>query len=552
MKLLEDNPRPAGEKSASETPEQEQTHQTLESQMAQLAREVMDRKEQQKILLERQKERQPSGTSMALRTGETKNAGEVFGTRHGETLFQVEDGRNRENAGGTQPEALAEPGKVITPLELELAKAAAQNGDMLPQEMWERDGKAREIEKYIRKIMGPVAPEPLGYSQKRLLKTVETAGAAGTVKIVGLAGDTLKRPDHLEHQSPPVGGFPEKIQATFDKIGAQTALGYQEVTEKQLLKTVESQTERIDLELARDGAGSVDISNQEPSRRIEHEQEIKQYLDKINEQNVRRYRELSEKSIERPTGPVKKMPDMERMRREAKLALTDPEKMISGFYLSQSSREEPGDEKDRERQRLEVILRQADDTTRYIYEQIWNYGEGNGVGQAASSVRPVTPIQLVTDINRVMEEKQSRMLLTNREYGAEPGTASFVMGAVADRAAMLQQPGNTAKGGETLEVPAASMIYKQTPPPVNEELLEQLVQKQEVQVKKEVTTSVSESVIRQQAEVVKQAETMKNHSAQELQELIEKGITRQMGTISEKVYHRLEKRLEYERARRGR
>ena len=174
------------------------------------------------------------------------------------------------------------------------------------------------------------------------------------------------------------------------------------------------------------------------------------------------------------------------------------------------------------------------------------------MGQAASSVRPVTPIQLVTDINRVMEEKQSRMLLTNREYGAEPGTASFVMGAVADRAAMLQQPGNTAKGGETLEVPAASMIYKQTPPPVNEELLEQLVQKQEVQVKKEVTTSVSESVIRQQAEVVKQAETMKNHSAQELQELIEKGITRQMGTISEKVYHRLEKRLEYERARRGR
>lgn len=441
---------------------------------------------------------------------------------------------------------------MVTPLELELAKAAAQNEDMFPQEMWERDGKAREIEKYIRKIMGPAVPEPLGYSQKQLLKTVETAGAAGTVKIVGLAGDTLKRPDHLEHQSPPVGGIPEKIQATFDKIGAQTALGYQEVTEKQLLKTVESQTERIDLKLARDGAGSVDISNQEPSRTIEHEQEIKQYLDKINEQNVRRYRELSEKSIKRPTGPVKKMPDMERMRREAKLALTDPEKMISGFYLSQSSREEPGDEKDRERQRLEVILRQADDTTRYIYEQIWNYGEGNGAGQAASSVRPVTPIQLVTDINRVMEEKQSRMLLTNREYGEEPEASAFVMGAVADRAAMMQLPGNTAKGGETLEVPAASMIYKQTPPPVNEELLEQLVQKQEVQVKKEVTTSVSESVIRQQAEVVKQAETMKNHSAQELQELIEKGITRQMGTISEKVYHRLEKRLEHERARRGR
>ena len=552
MKLLEDNPRLAGEKSASETPEQKQAHQTLESQMAQLAREVMNRKEQQKILLERQTEKQPSGTSMASRTGETKNAGEVFGTRHGETLFQVEDGRNRENEGGTQPEALAEPGKMVTPLELELAKAAAQNEDMFPQEMWERDGKAREIEKYIRKIMGPAAPEPLGYSQKRLLKTVETAGAAGTVKIVGLAGDTLKRPDHLEHQSPPVGGIPKKIPAPFDKIGEQTGAGYQEVTEKQLLKTVESQTERIDLEFARDGAGSVYISSQEPSRTIEHEQEIKQYLDKINEQNVRRYRELSEKSIERPTGPVKKMPDMERMRREAKLALTDPEKMISGFYLSQSSREEPGDEKDRERQRLEVILRQADDTTRYIYEQIWNYGEGNGAGQAASSVRPVTPIQLVTDINRVMEEKQSRMLLTDREYGAEPGTAAFVMGAVADRAAMLQPPGNTAKGGETLEVPAASMIYKQMPPPVNEELLEQLVQKQEVQVKKEVTTSISESVIRQQAEVVKQAETMKNHSAQELQELIEKGITRQMGTISEKVYHRLEKRLEHERARRGR
>lgn len=96
------------------------------------------------------------------------------------------------------------------------------------------------------------------------------------------------------------------------------------------------------------------------------------------------------------------------------------------------------------------------------------------------------------------------------------------------------------------------MIYKQTPPPVNEELLEQLVQKQEVQVRKEVTTSISESVIRQQVEVVKQAETMENHSTQELQELTEKRITRQMGTTSEKAYHRLEKRLEHERVRRGR
>lgn len=549
MKLLEENPKPAGEKSTSETPEHEQVHQTLESQMAQLAREVMNRKEQQKILLERQKEKQPSETSMTLRTGETKNVKEVFGARHGETPLQVEDGRNRETAGRKQPETLAEPGEKVAPLELELAKGAAQFGDMFPQEMWERDEKTSEIERYIRKIMGTAAPEPRGHSQKQLLKTVETAG---TAKIVGVAGDMLKRTDLFEHKSHPESGIPEKIQVPFNEIGEQTASRYQEVTEKQLLKTVDSQTERIDLELARDGAGNVDISNQEPSRAIEHEQIIKQYLDKINEQNVQRYRELSKRTIESPVEPVKKMPDMERMRREAKLTLTDPAKMISGLNLSQPSKKETGDEKDRERQRLEVILRQADDTTRYIYEQIWNYGEGNGVGQAASSVRPVTPIQMVTDINRVMEEKQSRMLLTNREYGAEPETSAFVMGAVAERAAMMQPPGNTAKVGEILEVPAASMIYKQTPSPVNEEILEQLVQKQEVQVKKEVTTSVSESVIRQQAEVVKQTETMKNHSAQELQELIEKGITRQMGTISEKVYHRLEKRLEHERARRGR
>lgn len=486
MKLLEDNPRPAGEKSTSETSEHEQAHQTLESQMAQLAREVMDRKEQQKILLEWQKEKQPSETSTALRTGETKNAGEVFETRHGEILFQVEDGRNRETEGRTHPETLAEPGEKVTPLELELAKGAVQPGDMFPQEMWEKDEKTSEIERYIRKIMGPAALAHGGYSQKKLLKTVD------------------------------------------------------------------SQMERIDLELARDGAGNMDISNQETPQTIEHEQEIKQYLDKINEQNVQRYRELSKKSIEGPTGPVKKIPDIERMRREAKLALTNPAKMMAGLNLSQAFQEDPVDEKDREWQRLEVILRQADDTTRYIYEQIWNYGEGNGVGQGVSSVRPMTPIQLVTDINRVMEEKQSRMLLTNREYGTEPERTAFTVGTMADRPTTMQAPVNMAKGGETVTVPAASMIYKQIPPPVSEEQLEQMVKKQEVQVKKEITSSVSESVIRQQTEVVKQAETMKNHSAQELQELIEKGITRQMGTISEKVYHRLEKRLEHERARRGR
>lgn len=152
---------------------------------------------------------------------------------------------------------------------------------------------------------------------------------------------------------------------------------------------------------------------------------------------MRRYRELSEKSIKKPIGPVKEMPDMERMRREAKPALADPEKMISGSYLSQSPREGPEDEKDRERQCLEVILRQADGTTRYTYKQIWNYGEGNGAGQMASSVKPVTPTQLVTDIDRVMEEKQGRMFLVNREYGEEPEASASVMGAVADRTAMM-------------------------------------------------------------------------------------------------------------------
>ena len=71
-------------------------------------------------------------------------------------------------------------------------------------------------------------------------------------------------------------------------------------------------------------------------------------------------------------------------------------------------------------------------------------------------------------------------------------------------------------------------------------------------MRKEIKSSIAGTSVNQQKEAVKQTELMKNRSVKELQALIEKGISKQMGTISEIVYHRLEKKMERELARRGR
>lgn len=332
------------------------------------------------------------------------------------------------------------------------------------------------------------------------------------------------------------------------------------------------------------------------SKPSEKYKEIKAYLDEVNKQNMMKYQEISEKQILPVLEETRRTPDMKKIRELSKLALADPVKMMEHLKklpdtpatgIEPFNTLPPVSKEEREkRQQLEVILRQADDTTRYIVEQIWNYRADGEAGRLPSKARPASQIQLVSDLNRIVEENQREVTLINRE-NAESVVKSMAAGihSVSDQLVTRWDrkeegvPGREDTPGR--EVP---IVYRQRAEQITEELLEKLLGKQEIHIKQSgksltgaftpgrsvpgvsgsdrssssifnsmsVSFPSGESFTIPQTGGIKQTEVIKNRTAKELQELIEKGITKQMGMISDKVYQKLEKKLESEMTRRGR
>ena len=582
--------------------------------LALLEKETIERERQQELLVKERKVQQPTETSQTEQTMESRDAGDGFPVPEKNIAFRNDSDSGMDSIGRMWPEAETPSHKNIASVEMELVRNRSEPGGISRREDVRAVDSFKQIGLYLDKIRKQEESNQQWFTGSELLKSIETirttvktkysrnafetAGinrpvlseAGGSREIIktyldqvheqtvsnqqelteiqrlkqtdlvqntakaepvparGLAGTA----EHSLQEQLPAGVNGKEIRTYLDTISEQTASRYQEFAKMQLLKVTEPLETEVELELVRDSLEAVDIPRQETPGSSGSGQEIKQYLDKINEQNILKYRELSEKQLWKAAEPIKKVPDMTRMRRESRQVLLDPAGMLERFRNFPSDRKEEEEENPEARQQLEVILKHADDTTRYIYEQIWNYNQAGTPAQGSSPVRPAAPIQLVTDISRIMEERQEQMLLTNRETQTGTEILSPLLGKTENQFRTSAQNGNAAEAREPRPVSTASIVHKQPSAPITGELLEQLVRKQEIHVREELKTSVTESVANQQKEAVKQTEVMKKHSSRELQALIEKGISKQMGAISEKVYHRLEKKMEGELARRGR
>ena len=96
------------------------------------------------------------------------------------------------------------------------------------------------------------------------------------------------------------------------------------------------------------------------------------------------------------------------------------------------------------------------------------------------------------------------------------------------------------------------IVHKQVPPDVTEELLEQLEQQR---TQRTVRTESSEEITRQnirQTDVTQVERQVVTQTTEDITELVNRTLARQMRTISDQVYRQMEKRLQTERSRRGR
>ena len=105
---------------------------------------------------------------------------------------------------------------------------------------------------------------------------------------------------------------------------------------------------------------------------------------------------------------------------------------------------------------------------------------------------------------------------------------------------------------ETAPPPAVKIVHKQAAPDVTEELLEQL---EEQRTRSTVHTDTHEEVTHRQSHQVDVNQMERKVVAQtteDITELVNRTLARQMRTISDQVYRQMEKRLQAERSRRGR
>ena len=103
-----------------------------------------------------------------------------------------------------------------------------------------------------------------------------------------------------------------------------------------------------------------------------------------------------------------------------------------------------------------------------------------------------------------------------------------------------------------VEAQPVSIVHKTVEQGLDEEMIEEMVKKHQVVTKQQdtVTKTVTEQhVTNEQIQHVVEERMVQN--IQDINEEMKKNLQRQMGEISEQVYHRLEKRLQSERRRRG-
>lgn len=270
---------------------------------------------------------------------------------------------------------------------------------------------------------------------------------------------------------------------------------------------------------------------------------IEQELSRINRENINnqyKYMQMMEgirESLEHPR--ERKSPAQ--MRRESLMGLEHPTEMLEQLRAEGEKQQEAKQEK------LSQVMKLLPEQTRAVYETIREYLEA-----PMELRREMTGVSddmgmLIRDIHQAeLVQKQSQLIHTQQEQLHEQTRE------VIDR-----------WNEHTPEQPQKKQVYEQRHTDVTlvHRSQEQQVDEELIQQMMEQNRTLS-NTIRTQNETItnydKTERTYHNINTQQVisqeenvTELVRQGVQRELGALSEKIYHKLEKRLESEKRRRG-
>lgn len=283
--------------------------------------------------------------------------------------------------------------------------------------------------------------------------------------------------------------------------------------------------------------------------RIEREEEIRRQLERINRQNIER--------VERLSKYTDRMKESERLRIDRETTKAAPLKISAGQEQVTSAyrdRETPhAAQAARETEKLREIL--GDETVR-VFETICGFQENPEQYPNVTAAEEKTMNLFLRDIAAAGEpqtvvtaKEQGVVVYEETEHGAKNET-----GRAFGKLGRGVQP-DTRRHGRTLGQTenTVELFHRQNSQTVDEESVQEWIRtwnKDKRVQNTDIRKTFQEDV--QVAQLVQsKVNEMKVKQDEEIARMISQNVKRQLDTLSEKVYGKLEKRMDAERRRRG-
>ncbi len=241
-------------------------------------------------------------------------------------------------------------------------------------------------------------------------------------------------------------------------------------------------------------------------------------------------------------------PDLRQTMRTALRALDEPETVLRELRETQERREARTVHPDLT-PREEALLEQAAPQERALYEAVLAYQKDPEGTLAKGLLRPASQSVLQAALHAAAPAEPPK--LEHPAPAAEREIVREQAQSVLERMIHLPTGRQTVVEAQT---PPASVriVHKQAAPDVSEEFLEQLTERRSHEIQR---TESHERVTRQQSrqvDVNQIEKTVVAQTTEDITELVNRTLSRQMRTISDQVYRQMEKKLQTERSRRGR
>lgn len=280
------------------------------------------------------------------------------------------------------------------------------------------------------------------------------------------------------------------------------------------------------------------------------EKQMLDSLDRINRHNRELHDQVVRQQADRLLQSVSRQPDRGKTQRDSLRALENPEAVLEEIF-ARSPAAEPVPPVD---SALETVLAHTDETTRRIFEAVRRYESNPAQAVQSGMIRPSNAGEFNATVGEALERTVEEAEQTVRRHAVkEDETVRSLVETIAKQVQEAPPPEVPAqeRSRSWESLPRVPIVHRKTGSGADEELRELL----EHRKRTEYAKVNSPPPLKRETEVIEDAGRIGRQTAEkaaeDITEIVNRTLARQLGTISEKVYSRMEKKLQSERARRG-